>query len=50
MKTAKFKFPAKGGSIMAPGPTAAGGMLFIGSGSSTIAGQPGDVPLAFAPE
>jgi hypothetical protein len=42
------KVQAKGGSILAPGPTVAGGMLFIGSGYSTIAGQPGNVLLAFA--
>jgi hypothetical protein len=35
---------------MAPGPTVAGGMLFIGSGYSTVAGQPGNVLLAFAAE
>jgi hypothetical protein len=35
---------------MAPGPTVAGGMVFVGSGYSTIAGQPGNVLLAFAPD
>jgi polyvinyl alcohol dehydrogenase (cytochrome) len=44
------KVQAKGGSIMAPGPTVADGMLFIGSGYSTVAGQPGNVLLAFAAE
>jgi polyvinyl alcohol dehydrogenase (cytochrome) len=44
------KVAAKGGSIMAPGPTVAGGMVFVGSGYSTIAGQPGNVLLAFAPD
>jgi hypothetical protein len=36
-----------GGSIMAPGPTVAGGMVFVGSGYSTITGQPGNVLFAF---
>jgi transposase len=44
------KVAAKGGSIMAPGPTVAGSMVFVGSGYSTIAGQPGNVLLAFAPD
>jgi polyvinyl alcohol dehydrogenase (cytochrome) len=44
------KVAAKGGSIMAPGPTVAGGMVFVGSGYSTIAGEPGNVLLAFAPD
>jgi polyvinyl alcohol dehydrogenase (cytochrome) len=44
------KVAAKGGSIIAPGPTVAGGMVFVGSGYSTVAGQPGNVLLAFAPE
>jgi hypothetical protein len=35
---------------MAPAPTVAGGMVFIGSGYSTIGAQPGNAPLAFAPE
>lgn len=40
----------KCGPIMAPGPTVAHGMLFIGSAYSTIAGQPGNVLLAFVAE
>jgi polyvinyl alcohol dehydrogenase (cytochrome) len=44
------KVAAKGGSIMAPGPTVAAGMVFVGSGYSTVAGQPGNVLLAFALE
>ena len=43
------KVPAKGGSIGAPGAVVAGGMVFIGSGYSTTAGDPGNVLLAFAP-
>jgi polyvinyl alcohol dehydrogenase (cytochrome) len=44
------KVPAKGGSISAPGATVADGMVFIGSGYSTTAGEPGNVLLAFAPQ
>jgi hypothetical protein len=44
------KVQAKCGPIMAPGPTVAHGMLFIGSAYSTIAGQPGNVLLAFVAE
>ena len=40
--------PAKGGSMGAPGPTAAGGMLFVGSGYVGLGnGTPGNVLLAF---
>lgn len=42
--------PAKGGSISAPGPTVADGMVFVGSGYATVVGDPGNVLLAFAPE
>ena len=38
---------AHGGSIMAPGPTVAGGMLFVGSGYGVVTGTPGNVLLAF---
>jgi polyvinyl alcohol dehydrogenase (cytochrome) len=41
--------PAKGGSIGAPGPTVAGGMVFVGSGYAVTRGNPGNVLLAFAP-
>ncbi len=44
------RVPAKGGSIAAPGPTVAGGMVFVGSGYATTSGDPGNVLLAFAPE
>lgn len=37
---------AKGGSLGAPGPTIAGGMLFVGSGYASF-GMPGNVLLAF---
>jgi polyvinyl alcohol dehydrogenase (cytochrome) len=40
--------PAKGGSMGAPGPTVAGGMLFAGSGYVFGAGTPGNVLLAFS--
>jgi polyvinyl alcohol dehydrogenase (cytochrome) len=43
--------PAKGGSMGAPGPTIAGGMVFVGSGYvGAIGGFPGNVLLAFSPE
>ena len=42
---------AHGGSLGAPGPVIAGGMLFVGSGYvGTGNGIPGNVLLAFAPE
>ncbi len=40
--------PARGGSISAPGPTVAGGMLFVGSGYGVLTQSPGNVLLAFA--
>jgi polyvinyl alcohol dehydrogenase (cytochrome) len=40
---------AKGGSMGAPGPVVAGGMLFVGSGYVFGAGTPGNVLLAFTP-
>jgi polyvinyl alcohol dehydrogenase (cytochrome) len=39
--------PAHGGSIIAPGPTVAGGMLFVGSGYGVVSDTPGNVLLAF---
>jgi polyvinyl alcohol dehydrogenase (cytochrome) len=40
---------AKGGSMGAPGPTVAGGMLFVGSGYPGLGnGMPGNVLLAFS--
>jgi polyvinyl alcohol dehydrogenase (cytochrome) len=42
------KVPARGGSISAPGPTVAGGMLFVGSGYGVVDGAPGNVLLAFS--
>jgi polyvinyl alcohol dehydrogenase (cytochrome) len=42
---------AKGGSLGAPGPTVAGGMLFVGTGYIGVqGGMPGNALLAFAPE
>jgi polyvinyl alcohol dehydrogenase (cytochrome) len=40
--------PAHGGSISAPGPTVAGGMLFVGSGYGVVSQTPGNVLLAFS--
>jgi polyvinyl alcohol dehydrogenase (cytochrome) len=41
--------PAKGGSMGAPGPTVASGMLFVGSGYVGVSdGLPGNVLLAFS--
>jgi len=43
------KVAAKGGSMGGPGPTVAGGMLFVGSGFPGVQnGTPGNVLLAFA--
>jgi polyvinyl alcohol dehydrogenase (cytochrome) len=39
---------AKGGSMDGPGPTIAGGMLYVSSGYGTWGGLPGNVLLAFA--
>ena len=42
---------AKGGAMGAPGPTVAGGMVFVGSGYTGLGnGRGGNVLLAFAPE
>jgi polyvinyl alcohol dehydrogenase (cytochrome) len=38
----------KGGSLDCPGPTVAGGMLFVESGYGSYAGMPGNVLLAFS--
>ncbi len=40
--------PAKGGSMGAPGPTVAGGMLLVGSGYTFGAGVTGNLLLAFS--
>jgi polyvinyl alcohol dehydrogenase (cytochrome) len=41
--------PGRGGSMGAPGPTIAGGMVFVGSGYIGVrSGTPGNVLLAFA--
>ena len=45
------RVPANGGSFGAPGPTIAGGMLFVGSGYGVTGGtKPGNVLLAFGVE
>jgi polyvinyl alcohol dehydrogenase (cytochrome) len=42
---------AKGGSMGAPGPTVAGGILFVGTGYIGVqGGMPGNALLAFSPE
>ena len=41
------KVATRGGSISAPGPTVAGGMVFVGSGYAVLAGIPGNAVLAF---
>jgi polyvinyl alcohol dehydrogenase (cytochrome) len=38
---------ARGASIMGPGPTVAGGMVFVNSGYGAFGGRPGNVLLAF---
>jgi polyvinyl alcohol dehydrogenase (cytochrome) len=38
---------AAGGSIQGPGPTIAGGMLYVSSGYGDHLGRPGNVLLAF---
>lgn len=49
--TTTNKVAARGGSMGAPGPTVAGGMLFVGSGYVGLGnGTPGNVLLAFAPD
>ena len=45
------KMPARGGSMGAPGPTVADGMVFVGSGYIGVrSGTPGNVLLAFGVE
>jgi polyvinyl alcohol dehydrogenase (cytochrome) len=41
---------ARGGSISAPGPVVADGIVVVGSGYAVLGGTPGNVVLAFAPE
>jgi polyvinyl alcohol dehydrogenase (cytochrome) len=41
---------ARGGSISAPGPIVADGMVLVGSGYAVLGGTPGNVLLAFSPE
>jgi polyvinyl alcohol dehydrogenase (cytochrome) len=40
--------PANGGSLSGPGPTVAGGMLYVNSGYGLLHGAPGNVLLAFS--
>ena len=44
------KVAAHGGSIVAPGVTVAGGMMFVGSGYFVFGDKPGNVLLAFSPQ
>jgi len=39
--------PAKGASMLGPGPTIAGGMVFVASGYGAFGGRPGNVLLAY---
>jgi polyvinyl alcohol dehydrogenase (cytochrome) len=39
--------PARGASMLGPGPTIAGGMLYVPSGYGAFGGRPGNVLLAF---
>ena len=41
---------AHGGSISAPGPIVADGIVLVGSGYAVLGGTPGNVLLAFSPE
>jgi polyvinyl alcohol dehydrogenase (cytochrome) len=41
---------ARGGSISAPGPIVANGIVLVGSGYAILGGTPGNVLLAFSPE
>ena len=42
--------PARGGSLNGPGPTVAGGMLYVNSGYGALGFMPGNVLLAFSVE
>ena len=42
--------PARGGSLNGPGPTVAGGILYVNSGYGALGFMPGNVLLAFSVE
>ena len=42
--------PAKGASLIGPGPVVAGGMVYVNSGYGAFGGRPGNVLLAFGLE
>jgi polyvinyl alcohol dehydrogenase (cytochrome) len=42
--------PARGASMLGPGPTVAGGMVFVNSGYGAFLGRPGNALLAFGLE
>jgi polyvinyl alcohol dehydrogenase (cytochrome) len=42
--------PARGGSMHGPGPTVAGGMVYLNAGYGAFGGRPGNVLLAFGVE
>ena len=42
--------PAKGASIIGPGPIVVGGMVYVASGYGAVGGRPGNVLLAFGIE
>ena len=44
------RVPAKGASLIGPGPAVAGGMVYVNSGYGAFGGRPGNVLLAFGPE
>jgi polyvinyl alcohol dehydrogenase (cytochrome) len=44
------KVRATGGSIQGPGPTVAGGMVYLNAGYGDHMGRPGNVLLAFEPQ
>jgi polyvinyl alcohol dehydrogenase (cytochrome) len=42
--------PAKGASLIGPGPVVVGGMVYVNSGYGAFGGRPGNVLLAFGVE
>jgi polyvinyl alcohol dehydrogenase (cytochrome) len=42
--------PAKGASLIGPGPVVVGGMVYVNSGYGAFGGRPGNVLLAFGLE
>ena len=48
--TAVNGVPAKGASLIGPGPVVVGGMVYVNSGYGAFGGRPGNVLLAFGLE